>query len=269
MTDYRYWITNGQSVRITFSLSFSFVPKHEVKIKLKLNRDFAESEKSAKLLPGKYYTALTRHAQFSFTVPATAKGMISPLGEFEVTEGGRQIFHDELEHVFVAPNHRYFEKIVVPRDLEELGFFVENIGEANAPDAIAYHKIINPQEKIDVESTLFSEYNAHKWNDDISKFDRYRLTRKLSRLLIVCQSDSVSQDVINWLNKDPRPVTLMEYYDLVALKQEFKNKRDHHTIYAKLTVKGRSTIGSRPSEFSWIPPREFTVPRPIGMPKTR
>lgn len=267
MKESRFWVTNGQNVTVKFVLKFSFIPKREVKINLTLNNALHETAKSAKLLPGKYYTELSRQAQFSFLIPNDVKDSINPLGEFEITEAGKQIYHEELAGVVVKEQTEYFEKLLVPRDLEELGFYVEAEGHKNKPDAIAYHKTINSHEKIDVESTLTSNYDIGRWGNEKEKFERYKQERNLARLLIVCHSDNITGQVLEQLNIDPRPITLIEYHDLVKLKQEFRRTRDHALVYAKLTGKGRATVGPRISSFKWIPPREFKIERNIGLPR--
>lgn len=268
MRDQRFWLTGGQDVFLQFIVHFNYLPKGDIQIDLSLDRRLQAGSQSKRLALGASYTALTRFARFKFTVPTALRESLDTLGSFAIRQDQKQIHHDELYGVEIKPNTDYFEKVVVPQALEEMGFFTEGIGGRNKPDTIANHKKVNESEKFDVESTLTDDYDSTKWYSDTGKFQNYRQQRNLAHLLIVAQSSNISTDVVGWLNNPRDPIGLIEYFDLVQLRNSYRRDRDDTNVFATLARRGKISLSTgMPAGFNWIPARIWSIRREIGVHK--
>ena len=186
---------------------------------------------------------------------------LSSLGDFQLMEGKKQRHQESLPGVDVVKPTTYFEKVVIPDVFGEMGFVTDPIGGKDEPDMIVYHNRINPETKIDVESTIVSNYDMTKWDQDTGKFNRYRKKRKLSKLLIVCQSDSISTAVVRELNSTNDPVTMIEFADLRAVRTEFGKTFDDVKVFNTLTKDGKINLGNALTLQQAFPPRVYFVHR--------
>ena len=168
--------------------------------------------------------------------------MILPsLGIYKILIDEREIYMEELTPLIIVDNYTYFEKETVPYVLEKMGFTTILIGGKNQPDIIAYHKRINPQ-KINVEPTLTNEYKLSDFDEDKGKYGRYIRTYNFKRLLTVCHTRNITQDVIDELAVIREPVSLIEYKDLYTLQIRTKNPIDEVASYGILNTTGKITV---------------------------
>ena len=102
-----------------------------------------------------------------------------------------------------------------------------------------------------------------RWYEDTGKFVQYRKKRKLTRLLIVCQSDSISTDVIDALNSTSDPVTMIEFADLRAVKDEFETAGDDSDVFTRITGQGKVSLGNSLPLEQVFAPRVFRFRRSL------
>jgi len=118
-------------------------------------------------------------------------------------------------------------------------------------------------EKINVETTLTSNYNTVRWDRDCGKFSRYKQKRRLCRLLIVTHSNKISREVLNLLNKTRDPIGLIEFGDLKSIHQHFIKNRDYAAVVSKLSQPGKIAIPSSLTEFRLFATRQLNITRTI------
>lgn len=262
-------LTPTQDVILFFKLRFSCIPTSDITIKVELVPEFSQKLEEKKLLPGARFSALDRKAMFKFTVPeGILKGglkrkSIPSLGNFRLYQRGRQIHYEDFIGFLVVDNNTYFEKRIVPKIFQDMGYITEVIGGKNEPDTIAFHRIINPSEKTDLESTLTSDYDIARWDHDCSKFSRYKQIRRLTRLLIVTRSNTISRDVLRQLNQTRDPISLIEFKDLKSIHCNFKRDGDHASVVSKLSSSGKIVVPNSLSEVKVFLAKQINISRTI------
>lgn len=262
------WITPTQDIILFFKLNFSNTPSSNIRIKVELASEFNEGLREKKLLPGTRFSALNRKAGFRFTVRRDILGQkkrrkISSLGTFRLFQGDKQIHYENLIGVLAVDSKAYFERIVVPKMLRDMGYITEVIGGKDEPDTIAFHKVINSSEKIDVESTITSDYNVARWDHDCGKFSRYKKKRKLSRLLIITHSQNISRVVLDLLNKTRDPIGLIEFIDLKSIHSNFRKNRDYNSVAMKLSSSGKIGVPNRLTQVKVFIPKQINITRTL------
>lgn len=261
-----YLITKGQTVQLHFVITFEEIPKKDIIVKLQLNYNIQLEPISFKLTEGKYHELINREYFYRFVIPETISVRnIDSLGTFEILEGTDQLIHGELSGVDIIDKTRYFEHISVPDILENMGFICENIGEGDNPDILVNHQDVNPDDKWNVECTLTKNYDSDKWYQDTGKFRKYSRDRKLSRLLIICNSENITTKVIEELNASQEPIGLIDFNDLKSLNESFRINNDFNAIYTTLTRNGLIRLGSPASKAEISEIKPFRIKRHIGI----
>lgn len=179
-----HWLTPGQRLLFRFELKFSHIPSNEIRIRVALDQFLNIAPVTKKGVLGFPMSYTTRRSTFDFHIPDGILGgknveSLPSLGDFRVMEGKKQRHQEPLTGVNIVKQTTYFEKVVVPDVFGKMKFFIEPIGGKDEPDTIVYHSRINPGTKIDIESTLTSDYNMAKWDHDTSKFSRYKKKKAL------------------------------------------------------------------------------------------
>lgn len=262
------FLTPSQDVILNFTLNYSQIPDSDTRISVELASDFKKVLKEKKILPGYRFSALSRKAVFRFTVPESIlirrkRKVIRSLGTFKLFQNSRQIYYDHMRSAIIIDNKTYFEQKVVPKILVELGYLVDVIGGPKEPDIVAFHKIVNSSEKINVEATMTSDYNTARWDHDCGKFSRYRNERRLHRLLIVTHSSMISREVLKYLNETHDPIGMIEFKDLKSFCNLFKANRDYVTVVSKLSQTGKIVCPSSLPNFKLFIPKQINITRTI------
>jgi hypothetical protein len=259
-----FWLTPGQTFLLSFELVFAQIPSTDIRIEVTLDPFLGIESVAKTAVRGLPLSFTTRRRSFAFRVPSGApRKSLASLGSFRVMEDGKQRYQESMPGIDIVNRTLYFERLIVPQIFRRMRFIVEPIGGKHEPDAIVYHSLINPREKIDVESTLTSDYDMARWYEDTGKFTQYRYRRKLTRLLIVCQSDSISKDVIEALNSSSDPITMIEFADLRALKDEFEKTWDDSKTFARITAQGKLNLGNSLPTEQVFAPRGFHIRRSL------
>lgn len=262
------FLTPSQNVILNFKLNYSQIPDFDTRISVDLDPIFNIDLEEKKLLPGFRFSALSKKAIFKFSVPENIlkgrkKKIIHCLGTFKILQNSRQIYCDDMRSAIIIDNNTFFEQKVVPKILMEMGYIVDMIGGKKEPDIVTFHKIINSSEKINVETTITSNYNTARWDHDIAKFNRYKKERKLRRLLIVTQSNTISSDVIGYLNETRDPIGLVEFKDLKSIYNLFKASRDYSIVVTKLSQAGKIVCPSILKENKLFIAQQINITRNI------
>ena len=260
-------LTPEEEFELFFYIKLSFIPQEKIIVRLKLNAELGKKTLEKTLMPGRPHSLLFRTTNFVSRVPKDILGrkkrkILPYLGKFEILVNKQKIYTEELPPIRIIDNHIHFETETVPETLEALGFCVTVIGGKNEPDLIAYHLQINPQ-KIDVEPTLSATYGLSDLDNDRGKFGRYIKKYNFKRMLAVCQSKKISEDVIEDLNKTSDPIGLIEFKDLYSIRQKSKTKSEQHKAYTLLTSSGKITAPYPPNEPVLFQPVRFRVERQI------
>ncbi len=261
----RFWVTPGQRIFLSFEMTFSFIPKGSVTLELELDH-IVSTKKIIKKIPvglNHQFTIMREIVNFILPTPFSI-GDLNSLGKITISDDDGQLYHDRIFGISVIPNTDYFEQIIVPKILSDMGFICEPIGGNDNPDIVANSQYVATNEKFDVECTLTSDYDSNRWYADTGKYRKYKDTWRIPKLLIVCNSNNITAGVYTELNKAKEPVGMIEYYDLVNLRDEFIKNGDNNKVYSMLSQTGKIVVGKKPLDFNWLLPKLFNVPITIG-----
>ena len=260
----RFIVSQGQSVTLFFKFGFGYVPPEDPILEIELDNHLIIDKTSYKLTSGKYHNVVKRQMSISFSMPDNITNkQLNSLGKFSVSIGGKQVYDDNLPDVQILEKNDYFEQVVVPHNLEKMGFHAHPIGGRDQPDTVVYHRHINTGELFDVESTIENPLDLNKFRNDKGKFETYQNSRKFSRLLIVSLSANIRSGVIDELNLGKHPHSLIIFEDLYNLRKEFEQKGNYNYVFSILSKTGVISFGKHNPDFKWLPPKLFKIPRDI------
>lgn len=257
---FRNYVCQGQSVTLFFKFSFDYVPDQDPVLEIEYDSHLFFEKESQKLTSGIYNNVTKREATITFTMPDNVTNAhLSMLGKYSLKIGSRVVFQGFLPDVQIFTKDQYFEKIIVPSHLKKIGFHIQSIGGPGEPDIIASHKYLNQSEIFDVEPTISATYNLTKFRTDQKKFDDFKESRYLSRLLIVSLSNNIEGGVLSRLSTQEHPHSLITVEDLYNLKKHVEKTGDHSFAVATLSKTGLISYGSRTTGFNWLQPKLFPI----------
>jgi hypothetical protein len=145
-----------------------------------------------------------------------------PLGDIIVNVDGEER-SQYLPTVRIMSLDAYFEEKVAEK-LRELEFEAIRLGGPGRPDVEANPKT-EPTQRVQVEATLEDHYNVQRFRNDIGKFHHFKRARQYKRLLIVVNSDKISDVVVQQLRRTTDPISLIRYEHLENLVSHFLQGR--------------------------------------------